>query len=232
MGEKDRPSSVFGKIAIEVIQLMEEFNIALVTSGAIGFGMKAMNLEERPTSSKKLQALSCTGQALLMQHWQESFGKVWVGQALVTSRELDDEQEEKKLEDTLEGMWSLGVVPIVNENDALANDQIRVGDNDTLAARLAVRIGADRLILLSDVSGVYKDFAKNPTSYLRNVSCTDARKYIQSDTSQFGTGGLETKIQAADIGGKKITTYIANARDKDVVRAVLSGNKGTRFIVE
>lgn len=233
LGENERPSSIFNKLAEEVAALHGRYDIALVSSGAIGFGIRTLGLRNRPSKLGELQALSCIGQPKLMAHWQGAFKKVAIGQALATAHELDDKSEEKKLIQATRALWTYGAIPIFNENDALADEQIKVGDNDTLAAHIAAKLKASSLILLSDVSGVYKDFGSNNQTLLRKVSVREAKTYTKLGSSAHGTGGLNTKINAAEIAGSGgVTTYLAGAHEADAINRILKGEVGTQFVVE
>ncbi len=233
LGEDERPSSIFNKLAEEVAALHGKYDIALVSSGAIGFGIRTLRLRNRPSEPSELQALSCIGQPKLMAHWQSAFKKVAIGQALATTHELDDKGEEKKLIQATRALWTYGAVPIFNENDALADEQIKVGDNDTLAAHIAVKLKASCLILLSDVAGVYKAFDSNNQTLLRKVLVHEAKTYVKRGSSRHGTGGLGTKINAAEIAGSAgIVTYLAGAHEADAINRILKGEVGTQFVVE
>lgn len=233
LGKNEQPSGMFNKLAGDLTSLRTTYNIALVSSGAIGFGARVLRQKVRPAELDKLQALSCIGQPKLMAHWQRAFKEVIVGQALATSHELDDKSEEKKLVKATHALWNYDSIPIFNENDALADEQIKVGDNDTLAAHIAVKLKAASLIFLSDIDGVYENFKGNDQILLREVSLDNAKSHIHLQSSAHGTGGLATKSTAAEIAGKAgISTYLANAHEPNVIRRSLKGEIGTRFVVE
>lgn len=232
LGQNEQPSEVFIKVSEDITLLKDQYNIALVSSGAIGFGVRLLGQKDRPKESNKLQALSCIGQPKLMAYWQKAFDPVIVGQALTTNHELKDKSEEKKLINATHALWSYGAIPIFNENDALADNEIKVGDNDSLAAHIALHLDASALILLSDVEGIYKNFGEKNQKLLHEVTVSDAKKYIDLKNSTYGTGGLATKIKAAQImHTHKAPTYLASAwQDRSVSRAI-SGEIGTKFVV-
>lgn len=220
------------RFAREITSLAKSRKVVLVTSGAIGFGMSQCNITKRPNNEGMLQVLSCMGQVGLMRMWQQVFYRQQVGQILITRRELNDPIEESRLNSTIRHMWSIGVIPIINENDALSSEEIRIGDNDCLAAYVAKYLHADELIILSDVNGVYKNFATKNQILMKSVYLQDAQEMIVNKNSQFGTGGLETKLLAASIAGEKVVTYIANARANMVVTKVLEGRAGTKILLQ
>lgn len=220
------------RFAREIADLAKSRKVVLVTSGAIGFGMSQCDITQRPNNEGVLQALSCVGQVDLMRMWQQVFNRQRVGQILITRRELDDPIEESRLNSTIRHMWNIGVIPVINENDALSSEEIRIGDNDRLAAYVARHIHADELVILSDVNGVYENFGTKNQMLMKSVYLQDATKMIVSKNSQFGTGGLETKLLAASIAGKGVATYIANARDNMVVSKVLEGKIGTKILLQ
>lgn len=232
LGQDERPSNAFVTIANDLRGLNSSFNIALVCSGAIGFGVRFLGQKDRPSDPAKLQALSCIGQPILMAHWQKAFGEVVVGQALTTNHELKDKNEEKKLLTAAHALWEYGVIPIFNENDALADEEIKVGDNDSLAAHIALHLKADALVLLSDVEGIYQNFGSADQRLLRQVTTKQAHQHASAEKSSYGTGGLTTKITAAEIAqAENISTYLANAWQENPVSRTLSGEIGTKFVV-
>ena len=220
------------RFALEVAELAKTRKVVLVTSGAIGFGMSKCNIVQRPNNEGKLQALSCVGQVDLMRMWQQVFYRQRVGQILITRRELDDPIEESRLNSTIQHMWNMGILPVINENDALSSEEIRIGDNDRLAAYVARHLHADELIILSDVDGVYENFGTKNQILMKSVCIRDAQKMIVSKDSHFGIGGLETKLLAASIAGEGVATYIANARENIVVTKVLEGRIGTKILLQ
>lgn len=232
LGENEQPSSVFMNIAKDISFIKDSFNIVLVSSGAIGFGVRLLGQKKRPMALDKLQALSCIGQPALMAHWQKAFGDVVLGQALTTNHELEDKSEEKKLIKATHALWGYGTVPIFNENDALADTEIKVGDNDSLAAHIARHLNADALVLLSDIEGVYENFGKKNQRLLREITLSQAEKHVDQKNSAHGTGGLATKIKAAQLMQTQgAPTYLASAWQPLPVSRVLKGEIGTKFVV-
>lgn len=212
-------------------------SVVLVSSGAIRAGMDTLNLPGRPRSIPQKQAAAAIGQGILMHTYAEAFAahSVPVAQILLTREDLQDRKRYLNACNTFEALLAHRVVPIVNENDTVAVDEIKFGDNDTLAALVASLIEADTLLLLSDVAGLYD---KDPTQH------TDARLIPIVETinraleenaggvrSLLGTGGMATKIQAAKIcANTGVRMFIADGRRPYVVADTLSGKCGTQFV--
>lgn len=179
------------------------YEIALVTSGAVGFGMDRLELETRPPGLKKKQALASIGQALLMQKWNDLF-KFWgipTGQVLVTYDIIENRKRFLYTRDCLLSLFRYGAIPIINENDTVSVDELKFGDNDALSALLASLIDADLLILLTDTDGLY---TKNPQKYqdakripiLGKIDDTSF-KLIEDSHNSLSSGGMTSKLQSA-----------------------------------
>lgn len=212
-------------------------SVVLVSSGAIRAGMHKLNLPGRPRSIPQKQAAAAIGQGLLMHTYAEAFAayRVPVGQILLTREDLQDRKRYLNACNTFEALLANRVVPIVNENDTVAVDEIKFGDNDTLAALVASLIEADTLLLLSDVAGL---FDKDPTLHrdaqlIPRVDTIDPALEESAGSVQtlMGTGGMATKIQAAKIcANTGIRMFIADGRRPDVVSEALNGLCGTQFV--
>ncbi len=211
--------------------------VALVSSGAIALGLYELKLEKRPKNMALKQACAAIGQAKLM----EAYNKCAANHSLICGQILlnhDDFQVRKRmlyLSDTLEAMFRNGAIPIINENDALAVEEIRVGDNDTLASLLVPMIHADLLILFSDIDGLYD---KNPKIYpeakkIDTVSKIDSQIYamVGINPSNLGTGGMKTKLNAAIIATNAYCDMlICNASQIPNLLKIIQGeNIGTLF---
>jgi glutamate 5-kinase len=214
--------------------------VILVTSGAIRAGVVHLGLSERPTTIPGKQAAASVGQSVLMALYADIFANygISVGQVLLTKEDIAQPERATNAKNTFDALLGLQVLPIVNENDTVATEEIRVGDNDTLAAHVGVLVGADTIFLLSDVAGLYdKNPATHPDAQLiREVTTIDAALWEiagGSDTlkSTQGTGGMTTKLQAAQIAQQaNLTLWIAEGRLPGVLRACLDGVTGTRFV--
>lgn len=214
-------------------------DLVLVTSGAVGAGLGRLGLRKRPGGLAAKQALAAVGQGALMQRYEGLFAEYdcVVGQVLLTRQDLEDAARRSNAAATMDQLFEWRVIPIVNENDTVANEEIRVGDNDTLSARVAALVGADLLILLSDVDGFYPaDPRTNPD--LQPMLTVSLGQNLEAAAggagTAGGTGGMVTKVQAARIcGDVGIPTILASGAQPGVLRAVLSGDEvGTLFVKE
>lgn len=212
-----------------------------MTSGAIGAGMGRLGLTSRPRDIGSLQAIAAVGQSLLMHTYETSFRAFHqpVAQVLLTAGDLSDRRRYVNVSNAFASLFRFGVVPIVNENDTVSVDEIRVGDNDTLSALVANAADADLLILLSDIEGVFtEDPHRNPDARLIPVIPALTPEVLAlseskpSSLSSLGTGQLATKFRAAEIMvscGKP--TVLAHGARPNVVLDVLDGHEvGTFFV--
>lgn len=179
--------------------------------------------------------MACLGQTALMQAWQKALAPQVVGQLLITNHELDH-AEGLELLQVIMCLLKYRDIPVVNENDAISHGEITFGDNDMLAAHLAVLLHTSqffertRLIVLSDIDGVYKDIA-DKKSVISTIDNIDAYQHVAGDAgSTNGTGGMASKFQAAKIATKNgVEMYIANGRTARSIERTLKGEIGTRF---
>lgn len=206
-------------------------SVVLVSSGAIALGILKLGLRSRPKDMARLQAAAAAGQSVLMQRYEEAFGRVdlQVAQVLLTHADLADRVRTNNARDALAALLEAGVVPVINENDAVAVDEIKFGDNDQLAAMVVPLVEADVLLLLSDVEGLL-DADGRRVPFVRSVA-REARHLAGATTSGVGTGGMASKVEAArraTLAGA--TVVIAAARHEGVVARVLAGDDvGTVF---
>jgi glutamate 5-kinase len=207
--------------------------VLIVSSGAIVSGIKKLALKDYPKSLPVKQAAAAVGQSRLMWAYEKSFERlgVNVAQILLTHNDLADRRRFLNARHTLAALIDFQIIPIVNENDTVAVDEIRVGDNDTLAAEVAHLIDADLLVILSDVDGLFtEDPRKNPSAQLIPL-ITDITEDIErraSDSTSFeGTGGMATKIRAAKkVAEYGVATLILNGQQPELLPHVLSGSAG------
>lgn len=216
----------------------KDIDVCLVSSGAIAVGRKMLGITKRPKNISTKQACAAVGQASLMMTYQKLFGEYHqaCGQVLMTKKTMTDNVARKNAQNTFEELFRLGVIPVVNENDTVNTYEIQFGDNDSLAALVASLIGADLLILLSDIDGLFTDNPKdNPEAKLvEHVDVLDEKllHMAKSKTgSDVGTGGMTTKLNAA-----RIATYsgadmiIANGKDVGILHRILEDDfVGTVF---
>ncbi|WP_300768350.1 glutamate 5-kinase [uncultured Bifidobacterium sp.] len=199
---------------------MSGARVVVVSSGAIAAGFGLLGFDERPTDMVTQQATASVGQGLLMAHYESAFAKysIRVGQILLTAQNTIHAAQYRNAQRTLSRMLDLGVVPIVNENDALASNEIRFGDNDHLSALVANIVRADALVLLTDVDGLYTAPPSSPGArrigYVPDVVEILQKVDVAGSGSGVGTGGMVTKIEAARIAAVSgIPTVLASAAD-------------------
>lgn len=226
----------------KLVRILTDFKnqgkeIVLVSSGAIGVGRKAIGLKERPNEKSVRQACAAIGQARLMMVYQKLFGEYnqMTAQILMTKYTMINDISRENAQNTFRELLQMGVIPIVNENDTVSTDELEFGDNDTLSALVAALIGADLLILLSDINGLYTDNPKsNPNAeFIETVNVIDEKleQMGKGAGSSVGTGGMATKISAAKIATSSgADMIIANGENIATLVDVLNGEKiGTIF---
>lgn len=213
-------------------------DVILVSSGAIGQGRKALGLKERPRSLPMKQACASVGQGLLIMTYQKLFNEYnqMTSQILLTKDTILREKSRFNARNTFDQLLDMGVIPIVNENDTIATYEIEFGDNDTLSAVVAALAGADLLVLLSDIDGLYTDDPnRNPNAeFIECVNYIDERLYQMAGgaSSSFGTGGMITKLDAARIATDSgCDMIVANGADFHIINSIMKGEKvGTMFL--
>lgn len=211
--------------------------LILVSSGAIGMGVGKLGLRERPRDIPTKQAAAAVGQCELMYFYDKLFGEYHhtVAQLLITGEDIACEKRHVNFSNTLNRLLELGALPVLNENDTIATDEIVIGDNDTLAAIVAQSVKADKLILLSDIDGLYTaDPRTSPDARLiHRVSRIDEKILALAGVSgtNLGTGGMVTKLRAAEIClGCGCDMIIANGKNPELLYDILEGRQvGTTF---
>ncbi len=213
-------------------------DVCLVSSGAIAVGRDAIGLRTRPENISAKQACAAVGQAKLMMTYQKIFGEYnqVAGQILLTKNTMINPVSRDNAKNTFEELFHMGIIPVVNENDTVSTYEMQFGDNDTLSALVASLIGADLLILLSDIDGLCTDDPHtNPdATIIRDVEQIDEKIYEMakdSTGSSVGTGGMAAKLTAAKIATLSgADMIIANGRDVGVIHQIFEGEfPGTRF---
>lgn len=262
MGENERNFRAFKRIVVKVgsssvahatgkpnlfqietlvRQLADLYNqgkeVLLVTSGAIGTGAGKLGLTRRPKTIPEKQAAAAVGQGMLMHIYEKIFAEygVTVGQVLLTRADFADRRRFLNARNALHALLQFGVIPVINENDTVAVDEIKLGDNDSLSALVAGLVDAEMLILLSDIEGLFTaDPRKDPDAALiRDVEeiTPEIESLAGGAGSKLGTGGMATKLQAARIAMHSgVVTVIASSGEKDIIRRIISGEEtGTVF---
>ncbi len=205
-------------------ELKKNNEVILVSSGAVSAGYTKLKLDRNIIADK--QALASIGQPVLMNKYARKFAEydILVAQVLVTAKNLSREDDRSRVEDTVNRLLENGVIPIVNENDATATDELEVGDNDQLSAYLAKDINADILIILSDIDAYYDhDPRSNENAKVLKVVNYIDKKELEKDVTPnnvFATGGIVTKLKAASyLLENNISTFLASGFDLDDVKS-------------
>jgi glutamate 5-kinase len=224
-------------LAAELASVREGRELVLVTSGAIATGMARLTLPERPRTIPEKQAAAAVGQSALMWHYEQAFKRhgVPVGQVLLTAHDISDRARYLNARNTLLALLRFGVLPVVNENDTVAVEEIKVGDNDNLSALVASLIDADLLVLLTDVDGLYtSDPARDPAAVKLDTVDTitaEIERLVWRGTGAGSVGGMATKLQAAQkAAAAGVPMVIASGRAQGVLARILRGETaGTYF---
>ena len=212
--------------------------VVVVTSGAVGAGMGALGFNTRPADLAEKQACAAVGQSRLMSTYEKLFAKhnLVVAQVLLTHDDLEHHERHLNARNTLVTLLGHGVVPIINENDAVSFTEIKVGDNDTLSALVASLLPADLLVILTTVDGVIENFGQPNAKVISVIEQIDAglEKIAGGTTSETAVGGMATKIQAAKIVVRSgIPLVIASGQKRDALANILSGaDEGTLFVAQ
>jgi len=229
----ESPASRPATIADQVVELRRRgVEVVIVSSGAIALGIRRLRLAGRPDELPGLQAAAAVGQSLLMQQWEHAFGvhDLTIGQVLVTHDDLGDRRRFLSARLTLRALLDLGVVPIVNENDTVASEEIKFGDNDQLAALVCNLVSADALVILTDVEGV-RDATGVRMPIVRDIE-REAIPVAGASTSGVGSGGMASKVGSARMVTRTgVPAIVAPGREPEVIVRVLAGmDVGTLFV--
>ena len=213
--------------------------VVLVTSGAVGLGCKKLSLKQRPRELSHLQAMAAIGQVNLMSLYEKEMNKkgVNIAQILLTKADFNTRDSFNNASKTLNKLISLNVIPIVNENDTVANEELKYGDNDTLSALVAVALNANKLILLTDIDNLYSKDPKtnNDAKPIKEVNNKELKiikeKNMQKLNNEWGTGGIATKLIAAEIATKSgVTVQLVDGRNEiNIIDVFNNKNIGTIF---
>lgn len=208
-------------------------DVLLVSSGAVACGMQRLAVKKRPRALHELQALAALGQMGLIEAYETAFARHGrhAAQVLLTHDDLADRKRYLNARSALRALLSLGVVPIINENDTVATEEISVGDNDTLAAQLAILVGARRLVILTDTEGVYRFDPRSAASPELVRQLGEGDPLPELGQANRGRGGMITKIAAARLAGAAgIETVITSAHHQGPIGAILRGEEvGTKW---
>ena len=212
--------------------------IILVSSGAVGMGMGRLSLSERPADLVSKQAVAAVGQCELMYTYDKLFSEYnhTIAQILLTADDVNDDGHRENFIATVNKLLEMNVLPVINENDTVSTDEFLIGDNDTLSAVVAANAGADLLILLTDIDGLYTANPRENSSAKLIPEVENITDEIVSlaggSGSNMGTGGMITKIRAAQIATESgCDMIIANGKDPNILYSIIEGKAvGTKFI--
>ena len=229
--------SIFSRLAKDVLCIKDKREIVVVSSGAIAIGMKRLGLKEKVKSIPEKQAVAAIGQGSLMAIYEKVFSplKIRVAQVLLTHDDLSDRHRFLNAKNTLQTLLEYNAIPIINENDTVAVDEIKFGDNDNLSALVTNLVEADLLVILTDINGLYnKDPKINKDAELIPV-VDDIDKFISAagrTSGIYGTGGMQTKLDAAKKAAHfGVPTIVANGRERNILKKIFSGDDiGTLFL--
>jgi glutamate 5-kinase len=223
---------VFSGLAGQIAKLIHAGkSVCLVASGAVGAGMAELDLARRPRTLPMLQATAAVGQGQLMRRFHDRFarGGVQVAQVLVTREDFEDRRRYLNIRNTLSALAEKRILPIINENDAVAVDEFRFGDNDIISALVCNMLGYDLLVLLTTVDGV---LGRDGRVVDLIESAAEARSLVTEDRSRLGSGGMGSKLQAAGMVTRAgELAVIANARTPNILTKLTSGKKVGTVIV-
>jgi len=212
-------------------------DVALVSSGSIGAGIGRLGREVDSTTVEESQALSTVGQGQLMRHYTQSFDRYdqEVAQILLTEDDLANPERFTNVRNTVQTLFEWGIVPIINENDAVATEEIQIGDNDMLSASVTIGVDVDLLVTLTDVGGVYTDNPKDDpdAELIEAVGANyDAVQALVTDSTTAEFGGIRTKVEGArDVSEHGIPAIIAGSADRDVLERIATSKPvGTVFV--
>ena len=223
--------------AADISLLAKKMQVVIVSSGAIAAGLKKLGISRRPSELSELQAAAAVGQMDLIRSFEKEFSKVSMicAQVLLTHDDLSDRKRYLNARSTLNNLLEKNVIPIINENDTVSNEEIKFGDNDNLAALTANLLEADYLILLTDQDGLYSDDPRKNSNVtlLSHISVNDKilDEVAKATTSSVGRGGMYTKILAARRASLSGThTIIANGKNRKVILNLLNDSVSGTFI--
>lgn len=227
------------QFARELSQILKsEVEVVLVSSGAIAAGMGELGWKKRPSELAKKQAAAAVGQPKLMETYRQFFRRsgVKVAQVLLTREDFENKKRRQNAQATLETLIESKVIPIINENDSVGVEEIRVGDNDTLAAFVAVNVKADLLVLLTDVEGLMTKHPRQGAGelipYVSNIGSAIEAIAHAVPGSEGGTGGMMTKIRAAKYATSRgVAMVIASGKKEGILKKLVAGQAaGTYFV--
>jgi glutamate 5-kinase len=226
-------------IACQIADLKDDYEFVIVTSGAIAVAKQFVQLESNGKEINVKQALASIGQPHLMRIYQESFRELGLltSQCLLSYSDFKKEESRTNIKNTIDVLVENSYIPIINENDTVATDEIKFGDNDKLSALTAALLKVDLLIIATNTSGIYSKEsmeAESPKTIKETTDIQFLRDQIQASVSLHGTGGMSTKIEASEIAqNANIETWIVNGlQDNFVVNAIKNKSNFTKITIK
>lgn len=222
--------AVIESLARQIVVLREEYNIVIVSSGAIATARQFVEINGFNKQVDSKQALSAIGQTKLMELYDNIFATFGlnIAQILLTYRDFENPTANENTRNTINKLWEVDYIPIVNENDTVSIEEIVLGDNDKLSALVAVITEADLLLLVSDINGIYtaNPHINKDAKLIENISDLNVvRGYIEEKESELGTGGMTSKINAAEICmNSNIEMWILNGSHNNYILNAMDGN--------
>lgn len=233
--QKRLDAAFLAEVAAQVVSLRQRgIDVTIVSSGAIGAGLRELNLPKRPTDLAYLQAVAAVGQRRLMDAWAAAFAtyQIPVAQVLLTREDIDNRTRFLNLRNTIHAIQEMGAIPIINENDTVSTDEIvkiSFGDNDILAAMVTHALRANLLVLLTVVDGLL-DADGKPVRLVESIE--QAKMLVRTEKSAMGKGGMDSKLSAADmVTGCGEAMVVADGRAKGILNRLIDGQEvGTLFV--
>ena len=234
-GRFDR--ALIAKLGQEISGFLKKgLRVSIVSSGAIGAGMTILKEKKRPKTMEGLQAAAAVGQRYLMQCYEEAFSRhgFSTAQVLLTWDDLANHKRFMNAKRTLREIQKRALVPIINENDTVATDEIRFGDNDRLSSLLSILVEADLLVILSDTNGLYSDGGKGRRIQVVEKMGNSVFSHVNDSKKSFTVGGMRSKLEAVQMSTSSgIPVFLADGRQNKVLHRLFTGEDlGTFFLPE
>ena len=227
--------TLIGKLGSEISDFLKKgLHVSIVSSGAIGAGMIILKEKGRPKSMEGLQAAAAVGQRYLMQCYEQAFSRhgFSTAQVLLTWDDLGNPKRFMNAKHTLKEIQKRGLVPVINENDTVATDEIRFGDNDRLSSLLSILVEADLLVILSDTNGLYSDGGKGRRIQVVEKMGNSVFSHVNDSKKSFTVGGMRSKLEAVQMSTSSgIPVFLADGRQHQVLHRLFTGEDiGTFFL--
>lgn len=232
--DPDNEFDVISYISEQISKLHRDNKIIIVTSGAVMYGMKKMGLEKRPSSIPELQSYAAIGQIALMRKYEKTFEKsgLIAAEILVSADDFKVRKRYLNLRNTVDTLLDMNTIPLFNENDSVNTEELKLGDNDQLSSLIAIMMDFDKMIILTDVDGVYTDNPKkNKSAQLLkslNYCDTETKNCVNDTYSTYTTGGMSSKLDSAfNAANAGVEVFIGNGKNFDLNDILINKQRGT-----